>query len=194
MTNKNRYTIAYSIRPARIDDLDAMREICIETSSMPIRDENDRQLLLLTFCDSYVSFTSDSFVAVDENDRPVGYILCASDTRKFFRLYKENVLPQIAELGFRYSVMARSMCSLHKMCRIFAPAHLHIDLTESARRKGAGTALMNTLKEHLAGQGIKSVQLTCGSDNKAARIFYKRNGFKTVFRGFGSCVMRAKTE
>ena len=192
MTNKNRYTIAYSIRPARIDDLDAMREICIETSSMPLRDENDKQLLLKLFCDSYVELTSDCFAAVDENDRPIGYILCAPDTRRFFRDFREKVLPQISKMGSKYSFTARAIVTAHKLCVIFAPAHLHIDLTESARRKGIGTALINTLKEHLAGQGITKIQLTCGSNNKSAVSFYKSNGFRTVFRGFGSCVMCAK--
>ena len=184
----------YKIRPCTENDRDAMREICIETSSMPLRDEKDRQLLLLTFCDSYIDYADGCFVAVDENDRAAGYILGVSDTRKFFREYRKNVMPQIAQLGTKYALMARGMCALHKLCVVFAPAHLHIDLTASARRKGVGTALMNTLKEHLAAPGIKSVQLTCGSDNEAAIAFYKRNGFKTVFRGFGSCVMRADTK
>jgi ribosomal protein S18 acetylase RimI-like enzyme len=169
-----------------------MREICIETSSMPLRDDKDRQLLLLMFCDSYVELTSDCFVAVDENDRPLGYILCTTDTCRFFRDFRENVLPRIKELGFKYSVTARGMVFLHKMCVIFAPAHLHIDLTESARRKGIGTALMNTLKEYLSEQGINRVQLTRASKNTAAIGFYKKNGFRTVFKGFGSCVMRWK--
>ena len=39
MSNKNGDTIKYSIRPCKPDDLDAMREICIETSSLPLHDE-----------------------------------------------------------------------------------------------------------------------------------------------------------
>ena len=184
----------YSIRPCTADDRDAMREICIETSSMPLRDEKDRQLLLLTFCDSYIDYADCCFVAVDENDRAIGYILGTSDTRQFFREYRKNVMPQIAQLGTKYAVTAHGMCALHRLCVLFAPAHLHIDLTASARRRGIGTALMNTLKEQLSAQGVKSVQLTCGSDNEAAISFYKRNGFKTVFKGFGSCVMRSDTK
>ena len=84
----------YSIRPATESDLDAMREICIETSSMPLRDEKDRQLLLLMFCDAYVELTSDCFVAVDEHDHPVGYILCGINTREFFRQFKKSILLQ----------------------------------------------------------------------------------------------------
>jgi len=182
----------YSIRPCTLDDLDAVREICIETSSMPLNNEKDRQLLLNLFCNPYVEFSPDCFVAVDENNRAIGYILCGINTLRFFRTFKKKTLPKIKDLGIKYLLTARGIIILHEMCVVFAPAHLHIDLTESARRKGIGTALMNTLTEHLKKQGIKRVQLICGSENRPAIEFYKRNGFKTVFRGFGSSVMRRK--
>ncbi|MBO4338430.1 MAG: GNAT family N-acetyltransferase [Clostridia bacterium] len=179
----------YTIRPCRADDLETMREICIETSSLPLNDEKDRRLLLLMFCDSYAEY-GKCFVAVDEADQPVGYILCAENTRLFFKDFRKHILPQTAELGFKYSLEARGMVFLHKLCVVFAPSHLHIDLTKSARGQGVGTKLMNALKNHLAAQNIKRVQLTCSSGNKSAIGFYKKNGFKTVFRGFGSCVMK----
>ncbi len=186
-------TASLIIRPYEERDLDAMREICAETSSLPLRDWRDSQFLLLTYCDPYVAYTEDCFVAVDEADRPVGYILCASDTRRFCRDFRENIIPRIDRLGLRYSVMARGICAVQEMSAVFAPAHLHIDLTADARRKGTGTALMDTLKAHLAERGIGRVMLTCGSGNKPAVAFYRKNGFRVVFRGFGECVMRADT-
>ena len=189
----NESKTTYTIRPYKAGDLDAMREICIETSSMPLRNEKDRRFLLLMYCDSYAEY-ADCFVAVDGNDRPIGYILCASDTREFFRKFRKNTMLKIAEMGLKYSLTAKGICAQQLVCSPFAPAHLHIDLTETARRKGIGTALINTLKERLAAQEINQVQLTCGSKNKAAISFYKRNGFKTLVRGFGACVMRADTK
>lgn len=183
-----------SVRPCRSDDLDAMREICIETSSLPMKNEKDVRFLLLMYCDPYVEYTDDCFVAVDEDDRPVGYVLCAADTREYLRQFRKNVLPEISKLGFIYAIKARFETAGQAMFRAFAPAHLHIDLTASARRKGIGTALIKTLKKHLAQKGVEHVQLTCGSKNKVAISFYKRNGFKTLFKFFGACVMRAKTE
>ena len=186
-------TIQYTIRPANADDLEAMREICIETSSLPLRDEKDVQFLLLSYCDPYLN-CGDCFVAVDENGRVIGYILCAPNTREFLKLFSKNIQPQISKLGFRYAIMSRGSLAAQTLLLPLAPAHLHIDLTESARRKGVGTALINTLKEHLSARGIDRVQLTCGSKNKSAIAFYKRNGFKTVVRCFGACVMRSGTK
>ena len=184
---------SYTVRPIRAEDTEAVREICVETSSLPLRNEKDRQFLLLMYCDPYIGLTQDSFVAVDENGRVVGYILCASDTRSFFGTFGKETLPQIKKLGIKYSALALGNCAQQVLCSPLAPAHLHIDLTEAARRKGVGTALMNELKGHLASQGISRVQLTCGSRNKSAIAFYKHNGFKTVLRGFGACVMRGET-
>lgn len=186
--------IQYTLRPANADDLEAIREICVETSSLPLRDEKDRRFLLLTYCDPYVEYTSDCFVAVDENNQVIGYILCAANTREFLKLFSKNIQPQISKLGLKYALMSRSSIAAQKLLLPLAPAHLHIDLTESARRKGIGTALINTLKEHLSARGIDRVQLTCGGKNKSAIAFYKRNGFGTVVRCFGACVMRSGTK
>ena len=186
--------ISYEIRRATLNDLDAIRKICVETSSLPLRDEKDRRFLLLTYCDPYVEYTSDCFVAVDENSRVIGYILCATNTREFLKLFSKNIQPRISKLGFRYAIMSRGSIAVQKLLLPLAPAHLHIDLTKSARRKGIGTALINTLKEHLSVRGIDRVQLTCGSKNKAAIAFYKRNGFGTVVKCFGAYVMRSGTK
>lgn len=185
--------VAWRIRPCRKSDLDAVREICVETSSIPLRDRRDRQFLLCMYCDPYVLYEKTCFVAVDADDRPVGYLLCAENTRRFIWTFRKEVLPQIDRLGVRYALQARGACLHQVLCAAFAGAHLHIDLSASVRRKGVGTALMNTLKASLAAEGIPRVTLTCGSGNKAAIRFYKNNAFHTVFRGFGACVMCAKT-
>ena len=178
-----------TIRPCRDGDLEAMREICIETSSLPLRNEKDREFLLLMYCDSYVELEKENcFVAVSSG-KVLGYILSSPDTKRFFRRFKKEIFPRIKKLGLSYSVNAGAVCFQQVVCSVLAPAHLHIDLTASARRKGTGTALINELKNHLSNRGINRVQLTCGSKNEAAVAFYKRNGFRTVIKAFGACVM-----
>ncbi len=186
---------AWNVRPCAARDLEAARAICEETSSIALKREEDRRFLLLTFCDAYVRYASDgSFVAADENDRPVGYVFCAADTKAFFKAFRKNVLPEIARLGPRYGVMARGVCIQQTLCRLIAPAHMHIDLTAAARRRGVGTALMNTLKAHLAAQGIERVSLSVSGKNAAAIRFYEKNGFRTLFKAFGVNLMRAEVK
>ena len=185
----------YTIRRCEPRDLNVLRDICEETSSIALNTEKDRRFLLLTFCDPYVKYASgSSFVAVDENDRPVGYLFCAADTKAFFKTFRKNVLPEIARLGPKYAVMGWGVCTAQTFCARFAPAHLHIDLTAAARRRGVGTALMDTLKAHLAAQGIERVSLSVSGKNAAAIRFYEKNGFRTLFKAFGENLMRAEVK
>ncbi len=186
---------SYTIRPLRDSDLDAVREICAETSSLRLRDTRDRELLELLYCDPYVLYAAgDSFVAADENDRPVGYVFCAANTRAFLRDFRRHIIPQTDRLGLRRALYARAVLALEGLCPAAAPAHLHINLTACARGKGTGSALICALKSHLSGQGISRVQLTCGSKNKGAIRFYRRNGFRVFLRAAGACVMFSGTE
>lgn len=185
----------WTVRPCEARDLEAAREICEETSTIALNGEKDRQFLLLTFCDPYVKYAADSsFVAADENDRPVGYLFCAADTGAFFKAFRKNVLPEIAQLGPKYAVMGWGVCAAQTFCARFAPAHLHIDLTAAARRKGVGTALMDTLKAELAARGIGRVSLSVSGKNIAAIRFYEKNGFRTLFKAFGENLMRAEVK
>ena len=190
--DKMEYT--WTVRPCKEQDLEAARGICEETSTITLSNEKDRQFLLLTFCDAYVRYAPDSFVAADAADRPVGYVFCAADTRRFFRLFRKNVLPEIAKLGVRYGLWGYGVCISQSLCALIAPAHLHIDLTASARRKGIGTQLIRTLKAHLAQKGISRIVLTVSRKNVSAIRFYEKNGFRTILKPFGVCVMRADTE
>ena len=185
--------IPYAIRPCEKRDLDSARAICEETSSIELKTEQDRRFLLLTFCDAYVLYADCCFAAADENDRAVGYIFCASDTRRFFRDFRKHILPEIAALGPKYAVMGRGVCAAQSLCATFAPAHLHIDLTAAARGQGVGTALIQTLKAELKTRGIAKVGLTVSRKNVNAIRFYERNGFTTLLHAFGENLMRADT-
>ena len=187
--------LVYTIRPCRAEDLDALRAICEETSTIPLNGEKDRRFLLLTYCDAYVRFAADSsFVAADETGRPLGYLFCAADTKAFFKMFRKHVLPEIASLGPKYAVMGRGVCRMQTFCARFAPAHMHIDLTAAARRKGIGSALIAAMKRELAARGISRVSLSVSQKNAAAIRFYEKNGFRSLVRAFGENLMRAGTD
>ena len=178
------------IRPCRPTDLDALRAICVETAFVPTRSENERRFLTLTYCDPYVETElAHCFVAADENDDAVGYILCAADTRKFLKTFRRDYVPAIDRLGLRYALTARGAILEQWLLSFRAKAHLHIDLSDAARHRGTGTRLMNRLKAHLVSSQVQSVILTCASKNENAVRFYRRNGFQTVFHIFGGHVL-----
>lgn len=167
-----------TVRVCRTEDLPALRRICEETASIPVATEKQRQYLHLVYCDIYVlTQTEHCFVAVDETDTPLGYLLCAPDTAAFLRCYRKDYLPQIDLLGPSFALQGRFAQTIHAFFAHSFSAHLHIDLCEKARHSGTGTALMHALKAHLATIGIHTLFLSCASNNQTALAFYERNGF-----------------
>ena len=178
---------ALTIRPCEKEDLQALRSICEETSTIPCETDAQKAFLHYVFCDPYVETqTEHCFVAVDEQNTPIGYILCAPDTRAFLDVFRREYLPKIDRLGLHFGLQARAAQFVHAaLCKTF-PAHLHIDLSGPARHRGTGTALMNALKAHLASMGIHTLFLSCAAKNETAVRFYLRNGFVCVATLFGA--------
>lgn len=72
------------IRPMLEKDKKAVEHICIVTAPPDfVCDEKKRERTLLLYNRYYTRIVKHSFVAADENDNAVGYILCAPDYRKY---------------------------------------------------------------------------------------------------------------
>ncbi len=178
------------IRKYKKEDMRQLQHICIETSSLPVETEEQRKFLTLMFNDYYTEVEPENcFVAVGEDDVPVGYIICAEDFDRYLRIMRSFYLPEIRKLGMNYYFMAMGEIVAHKLFSSKYKAHLHIDILDSCQGKGTGTALMNALKDNLAEKGIHSLMLSCGASNVRAVSFYKKNNFRIIRSMLGSCIM-----
>lgn len=175
-----------TIRPYQPKDFERMRKICYETSS-GFESEKGRIALFATYCDYYVNEEPDHcFVAVNENDEAIGYIICAPDSERYERVFMEKYAPRLKKASpvrYFFHLVNEWLC---RKVKEDYPAHLHIDILEQGQRKGLGTALMDTLTAHLKDIGVKGVYLTCGSSNVKGVNFYKKYGFKVLSERFGS--------
>lgn len=179
-----------TIRKYEDKDKQSCRNICHETSAFDLKDPKMKTFLDLMYNDYYTEVEGENcFVAVNENDEAVGYLLCAKDFDSYYKTFRKNYLPKIDKLGLKYSIMARSEIFIHKAFSKKYKAHLHIDLLDVCRHQGTGSKLMKELKSHLADNGCHSLMLSCGYDNKNAIAFYKRNGFFKAANVFGSYIM-----
>ena len=179
-----------SIRKYRPEDKPAVRRILIETSRLPVETEKDIKLLELLYNDYYTEVEPEHcFVAADENDQAVGYIICAADYKKFRRAFFKFYLPEIRELGMKYYIQAFMDIMGHALYAAKYPAHLHINVLPVCQGKGTGTELMDALKEELRKSGIKGLMLSCAADNDGAIRFYKRNSFRVLSVVGGGCMM-----
>ena len=182
-----------NIRKYQPKDKENLRRICIETSKLPNEKQIDKDFLTVAYNDYYTENEPDNiFVAVNEDDEAVGYILCSENFHDFYDIIKKFYLPEIKELGFNYYTMMLGEIFVHKLYSKKYPAHLHIDILDVCQGQGVGTRLMNELKAHLKAKKINNVMLSCGMSNKQAIKFYLKNDFKIVKNFFGSAVMASE--
>lgn len=167
-----------TIRPYESKDKENVRNVCLYCDGYEEFHEDTKLFLLSTYCDYYTEKEPHNcFVAANENDEAVGYILCAEDFDSFFKCFNEEYFSKIDEENKQHRYYASTAYVHHERYKELYPAHLHIDILEEYQRMGLGHQLMNTLLSHLAGKGIKGLMLTVATYNPKGMAFYKKYGF-----------------
>ncbi len=167
------------IRQMRASDIPAVENICLQTAAPQLRkNETECENTLLLYNRYYTrAETAHCFVAADENDTAVGYILCAPDFTRYRKGFSACEVRQIRKLGFVRGLRAKAEYRLQQPFQKEYPAHLHIDLSPAYQHMGLGTQLMETLKAHLRECGVAGVCLCVAKSNTGAVRFYQKHGF-----------------
>lgn len=173
------------VRGYRPSDKRKVQEICLRAAS----DNDDLKnwysdganFILTTYNNYYLEKEPENcFVAVDENDSPIGYIICAADVDEWRRVFMKEYFPRLKGHKRGHKLNSTGEILIKSVFKRKYPAHLHIDMAKDYRGKGIGTKMMEALTQHLREKGVKGVQLTCGADNDGAVRFYTRFGFKVL--------------
>lgn len=182
------------IRKMRESDIPDMEGICLYTADEALLDTfKHREHTLYLYNRYYTRAEHENcFVAVDENDKAVGYIICAPDYKKYKSGFFKNELKSIFSLDKRYAVTAFLGVLAQKAVSKKYPAHLHIDILPDYQGSGTGTALIQTLLNHLKVQNVRGIMLGVAKSNVGAIKFYKRNGFTVLSSAGGGLVMVQK--
>lgn len=182
------------IRPYQPADRDAVYDVCVRTAynGGDSRDlYPDLELMPSIFVGPYTVLEPDLAFVVDDGDRAAGYIVGAADTADFFRRYRSDWLPTLAD-HFPLPTTPPATPSeemidlMHHPERMFPPeaagypAHLHICLLPGHQRSGYGRELMETLGKALTSRGVSAVHLGMVTANTPARAFYDRLGFHEI--------------
>lgn len=175
-----------TIRNFQEKDREAVREICIKTApEAAVKTEIGRNYILTMYCDYYIDCCPEyCFVAADENDRAVGYILCAPSYEAYSRDFRKYV-KRVFSFSFTRGISAFFESKISGRFLPDFPAHMHIDILDGYQRMGVGTSLVNNLREKLISENIPGVMLVVGAGNKKGRCFYNKYGFKQI-RNLGS--------
>ena len=181
-----------TIRPYRADDLPALRRVCVltghaGTDATGLWSSDD--LLPDNFLEPYVTLAPDTAWTVEQDGRPVGYLVATLDTEAFAARWREEWTPVFA---FRHSRVAEDPAEqwlhdfgydpswmLGPQVEAF-PAHLHIDLLPEAQGSGYGRGLMRRLGLAAVAAGVPGIHLGMARDNLPALAFYRRLGFREL--------------
>ncbi|HZK21465.1 MAG TPA: GNAT family N-acetyltransferase [Oscillospiraceae bacterium] len=171
-----------SVRAYQDKDRKAVEKICIATAGeKAIREPMWGETILNIYCRYYITKAKDfCFVAVDETDTPIGYILCAPDREEYKREFLRDEVKAIRKYNVIYSAFALGEMILSLPFEKRYPAHLHIDILEGFRHMGIGSELMESLCTKLQSVRVRGIMLSVAATNKNAIKFYQKNGFKRL--------------
>lgn len=184
-----------TIRPYQKKDFRYVQDICMATSRFSEEDTpSNRALLCAMFCDYYLDNQSDyCFVAVNDNDEPVGYVLCVVDLDDYQEKMNELYLPLVRKVSSKdyYHFIAEAKVA-ERYIRYGYTSHLHIDILPEYQRQGLGTQLIQALENKLREMFVEGIYLICGQKNEGARAFYESCGYEDIDYLIGEVVYGKK--
>ncbi|NCA68476.1 MAG: GNAT family N-acetyltransferase, partial [Clostridia bacterium] len=133
------------IRPYEEKDRDCVKVVSVRTGGNPTA-EKDKRALWCLFLDYYIEIEPDCcFVAADDDDNAVGFVIAASDHIEYEKIYREKYLAKLSRIKWHYGVYKRFELLLSRKFGKKYKAHLHIDINPEYQRAGLGHRLMNAL-------------------------------------------------
>lgn len=165
------------IRPYEEKDKQNVQFVCLNSDEPDPYSEIGRKFILTTFCNYYIEKEPfNCFVATDDKDNAIGYIICTENFDKFYDVFISQYTSFLADSEYHCNESKKSVVLQEKYKNDY-PAHLHIDLLPDYHHKGLGTILMDTLCSHLREKGVTGVMLTVWCNNTNACKFYEKYGF-----------------
>ncbi len=170
-----------SIRKYEERDKEKVRGICLTNAHVSPADKKTAEFILLMFCDYYIEQEPENcFVAVDEDDEPVGYIYGAFDYDRYHETFMTQYYPRLKAVSLRRAVEAKIEMRDHAVYKEDYPAHFHIDVLSAHQSGGVGSMLLSNFCDNLTQRAARGVMMICGRDNIGAQKFYKKNGMEVL--------------
>lgn len=169
------------IRPYQQKDKEDVRFVCLNSDGPCKSSKRGINFALAVYCDYYIEKEGENcFVATDENDKAIGYIICTENFDNFKEIYIKDYYTRIKKWEYRRRESALRAIASQEKYKDEYPAHLHIDLLPQYQHKGLGRKLMDTLCENLRQKGVKGVMFTVWHKNYNAIKFYEKYGFQLI--------------
>ncbi|MBR5262573.1 MAG: GNAT family N-acetyltransferase [Clostridia bacterium] len=173
------------IRPFEEKDKENVRFVCLNSEGECQMSPEQRHYILTTYCNYYIENEGrNCFVAANEDDEAIAYIICTEDFDNYRKIFVEEYIPRLDENMTVWNFNARKgadgSTKLQEKYKKDFPAHLHIDVLPEYHRQGIGHKLVDALSAHLKAKGVCGVMLTVGSKNERGKSFYNKYGFEFI--------------
>jgi ribosomal protein S18 acetylase RimI-like enzyme len=185
------------IRRFQPPDRAAVREICRATAYGGAEPLLDPRLFTELMTRYYTDFTPEAVWVAERRGRLVGYLAGCFDEAHLRRAMAWRIIPAAVA-----GALARGLLLRPALWRLLAglprfaaaarrggeadlaayPAHLHVNLLPEARGRGVGEQLVAQLCAEAARRGLPGVHATVLEENRAARRFFERLGFRALLR------------
>ena len=191
------------LRPAGIADLPGLLKVCLETGDSG-KDASQLHklpdLLGEIYVSPYVIYQPDFAYALMDQDKTVGYLLAALDTKSFenklindywpglkskYRLIPDSITKNDQDLLSELQKQGLSSTDLTSKY----PSHLHIDIIGEYQGNGYGKTMITYLLDRLKEAGSIGVHLHMAVSNDRARYFYRSFGFVEISEDENECIM-----
>ncbi len=173
--------INLTIRQYKEKDKDNVHFICLNSEGPSKSSKRGMNFTFAVYCDYYIeNEPGNCFVATDDNDKAIGYIISTQDFDKFKEIYISKYYPKIQWWEFRRRKSALRAISSQEKYKDKYPAHLHIDILPEYQHKGLGRKLMDALCDNLRQKNVKGVMFTVWHKNYNAIKFYEKYGFELI--------------
>ena len=173
--------IKMTIRPYNNKDKENVRFVCLNSEGPCKSSKRGINFALAVYCDYYIEKEPENcFVAADENDKAVGYVISAENFDKFKETYLSTYYPRIKKWEYRRRKSGLRAIASQEKYKADYPAHLHIDILPEYQHKGLGRKLMDALCENLRQKNVKGVMFTVWHKNYNAIKFYEKYGFELI--------------
>lgn len=170
-----------TVRPYRALDKPFLQNICRVTANKGYQVGSAIKAVTILYNDYYTECEPENiFVAVDEKDEPVGYILCSCDWKKFIRANRSVYKKRLKEVSRTKLPELYAAIMLTRLLPKKYRAHLHIDILPNYQRQGIGRKLVDALRDHLHEKGVPFLTVLSVSTSSVGARFYKRYGFRAI--------------
>lgn len=158
-----------------------IRDINVSVSSHPNKPQEEKLLCRFVYIDYYLTYSCENcFVAVNENDEVVGYVVSEPDFNRYKDIMLNHYMQEAVKLRADFKQYLYNEVGFYERWNDQYQAHMHMDVKPGWQHQGIGSELIQHQMDYYRQKEIKGMMLLCSAENIRANKFYEKNGLPVI--------------